>query len=311
MITIIMNMKKIFPKLSGIMLCFLLSCSAAYSQENLITARLMTYNIRHGAGMDDVIDLNRQADIIRRALPDVVGLQEVDSCVKRSGYIHQALVLADSLGMYSTFGGAIPLTGGKYGVAILSKQPPLSVHQLSLPGTEARTLLVCEFQDYVFATTHLDLDDSCRLASLPVIIEEAGRWDKPFFICGDWNDEPSSQFITAMKNGGFEFLNYNSDSSTFYTFPAGKPNKIIDYIASYGRVVRSIRTRRVFNEPVASDHRPVLVEIRIAANASGINSALETGAGSEEDKTFDIAGRSVSHNNLHGVYIQGGKKVLK
>ena len=54
------------------------------------------------------------------AAPDVVGLQEVDSCVKRSGYIPEAAVLGNKLGMYSTFGPAIPLTGGKYGVAILS-----------------------------------------------------------------------------------------------------------------------------------------------------------------------------------------------
>ena len=164
-----------------------------------MTLRLMTYNIRHGAGMDDVIDLDRQANVIRDATPDVVGLQEVDSCVKRSGYIPEAAVLGNKLGMYSTFGPAIPLTGGKYGVAVLSKEQPLSVRNIPLPGTEKRTLLVCEFEEYVFATTHLDLTEENRLASLPIIIEEATRWDKPFFICGDWNDEPSSTLIKNLK----------------------------------------------------------------------------------------------------------------
>ena len=67
----------------------LLSCLTICSQDNTMTLRLMTYNICHGAGLDDVIDLNRQANVIRDAAPDVVGLQEVDSCVKRSGWSRQ------------------------------------------------------------------------------------------------------------------------------------------------------------------------------------------------------------------------------
>ena len=192
----------------------------------------MTYNIRHGAGMDDVIDLDRQAKVIADGTPDVVGLQEVDSCVKRSSYIHQAAVLAKSLGMYSTFGPAIPLTGGKYGVAILSKEKPMSVRNIPLPGKEKRTLLVCEFEEYVFACTHLDLEEANRLTSLNIILEEAVRWDKPFFICGDWNDYPNSTLITKMKKS-FVFLNNIADNSTNYTFPARKPTSKIAMVFSY------------------------------------------------------------------------------
>ena len=186
----------------------------------------------------------------------------MDSCVKRSSRVHQAAVMAKSLGMYSTFGPAIPLTGGKYGVAILSKEKPLSHRNIPLPGNEKRTLLVCEFEEYVFATTHLALEEENRLASLNIILEEAARWDKPFFICGDWNDLPSSTLITKMKKNFF-FLSNTTNVSSNYTFPAGKPTKIIDYIASYGRIVKSVRKRQVINEPEASDHRPVLVEIRM------------------------------------------------
>lgn len=243
-------------------------------QEDVMTLRIMTYNIRHGAGMDDVIDLNRQAGVIGDAVPDVVGLQEVDSCVKRSGYVHQASVLAKSLGMCSTFGPAIPLTGGKYGVAILSKEKPLSYRNIPLPGSEKRTLLVCEFQEYVFACTHLDLEEENRLASLDIILEEAARWDKPFFICGDWNDYPTSTLIASMKKS-FSFLNNITNNSANYTFPARTPKNIIDYIASYGRVVKSVRKRQVINEPEASDHRPVLVEIRLERYTTPVLSPTE------------------------------------
>ena len=137
------------------LLCFL----TVQAQDDVMTLRLMTYNIQHGAGMDDVIDLDRQTKVIMDATPDIVGLQEVDSCVKRSNRVHQAAVLAKSLDMYCTFGPAIPLTGGKYGVAILSKEKPLSYHNIPLPGKEKRTLLVCEFEEYVFACTHLALEE--------------------------------------------------------------------------------------------------------------------------------------------------------
>ena len=296
--------------LSGLLLLGLMSGPAAQAQDDFYTLRLMTYNIRHGAGMDDVVDLNRQAAVIRDAMPDVVGLQEVDSVVKRSGRIDEAAYLANTLGMYGTFGPAIPLTGGKYGVAILSKEQPLSVSNTPLPGSEPRTMLVCEFENYVFATTHLDLNESDRLASLPIITEEAARWEKPFFICGDWNDKPGSTLIKDMKKS-FVFLNNIIENSVNYTFPADKPDRIIDYIASYGRVVRSIRKRQVINEPKASDHRPVLVEVTMN---------LPTGIGlidnlqftiDNRDAIYDITGRRLDRKpTKKGIYIHNGKKVL-
>ena len=242
-------------------LCCLLSCLMSYAQDSPQTLRIMTYNIQHGAGQDDVIDLDRQAAVIADAEPDVVGLQEVDSCVKRSNRVHQAAVLGKSLGMYSTFGPAIPLTGGKYGVAILSKEKPLSHRVISLPGSEKRALLVCEFQEYVFACTHLALEEENRMTSLDIILEEAARWNKPFFICGDWNDEPSSTFITNVKKS-FTILNSTTSSISNYTFPAGTPKKTIDYIAFRKGSSCYARKRQVINAPDASDHRPVLVEVR-------------------------------------------------
>jgi len=309
-------------------LCLLFPCLATFSQEDddLITLRIMTYNIRHGAGMDDVIDLDRQAAVIRDATPDLVGLQEVDSCVKRSSYVPQAAVLGEKTGLYATFGGAIPLTGGKYGVAILGKEQPLSVRNIPLPGKEKRTLLVCEFQEFVFATTHLDLDDSCRLASVPIIIEEAARWEKPFFICGDWNDQPSSTLITKLKKSFF-FLNNLTNNTSNYTFPAGTPNRIIDYIASYGigtnRVVKSFGKRQVINEPVASDHRPVLVEIKLNRYTTDIRST-DNGQRTTANECYNLAGQRIDsslfapHSSSlrsggvlnKGVYILNGKKVF-
>jgi len=289
-------------RLPLILFCLLLGLTA-FSQTDTISLRIMTYNIRHGAGMDDVIDLDRQAAIIRNTLPDVVGLQEVDSVVKRSGYVPQAAIMGEKVGMYATFGPAIPLTAGKYGVAILSKELPLSVRNIPLPGEEKRTLLVCEFEKYVFATTHLDLNDSCRLASVPIIFEEAARWEKPFFICGDWNDQPSSTLITQLKKK-FRFLNNLNPSSANYTFPARNPNRIIDYIASYGSEIKSAKKRRVLNEPEASDHRPVVVELEFKVTATDIHSPLANGELMQDEEVYDLTGKRVANDRLTpGLYI--------
>ena len=295
-----------------LILCCLFSCLMTYSQDDIMSLRIMTYNIRHGEGMDNVIDLDRQAEVIRNATPDVVGLQEVDSVVKRSGYIPEAAVLGEKVGMYATFGPAIPLTKGKYGVAILSKEAPMSVRNIPLPGAEKRTLLVCEFQEYVFACTHLDLEEENRLASLDIILEEVARWEKPFFICGDWNDQPGSTLITKMKKN-FSFLNNLTANSSNYTFPANSPNRIIDYIASYGagsnRVFKSIRKRQVINEPEASDHRPVLVEITMDRYTTDISSLFEDGSSLQDEEICDLSGRRVQKAQK-GIYIVDGKKIL-
>ena len=302
-----------------LILCCLLPCLIAYSQDDtsqdvVMNLKIMTYNIRHGAGMDDVIDLDRQAEVIRNAAPDIVGLQEVDSVVKRSGYIPQAAVFGEKVGMYATFGPAIPLTGGKYGVAILSREAPMSVHNIPLPGAEKRTLLVCEFQEYVFACTHLDLEEENRLASLNIILDEVARWEgKPFFICGDWNDVPSSTLISKMKRN-FYFINNITDNKANYTFPARNPTRIIDYIASYGsgsnRVVKSKRSQ-VLNEPEASDHRPILAEISMERYTTDISSPFEDGKSVQDKDIYDLTGKRIVTDKLSpGLYIWNRKTVL-
>ena len=293
---------------SSLFLLLLLICQTISSQEDYISVRMLTYNIQHGAGTDGVVDLDRQAAVIESADVEVVGLQEVDSCVKRSGYIPEAAVLAQKLGMYSTFGGAIPLTGGKYGVAILSKERPLSVRNIPLPGKEARTLLVCEFREYVFACTHLDLEEANRLTSVTIITEEAARWDKPFFICGDWNDYPTSTLISKMKRS-FVLLNNITNNPANYTFPAGKPTSIIDYIASYGRIARSVRNRKVINEPEASDHRPVTVDVKFDGY-TGIQAPVSPVPSRYGGEAYDLSGRKVAAPFPPGLYIVGSKKVV-
>ena len=66
-----------------------LMAPAALAADQVTSVRVLTYNIRHGEGMDGVYDLGRIAEIIRGAHPDVVALQEVDRGTERSGRADQ------------------------------------------------------------------------------------------------------------------------------------------------------------------------------------------------------------------------------
>lgn len=228
--------------------------------------RLMSYNVRHCAGMDEKLDLERTAAVIERWHPDVVAVQEVDSCARRSNGIDEISELGRLTLMRGTYAAAIPLQGGKYGIGMLSKERPLSVRRIAMPSRgERRMLLVCEFKDYVVACTHLSLHVDEHRASFDTIVNEASRWQKPFIIMGDWNDHPDSEFLAKMSER-FDFI---SDCKTL-TFPADKPTECIDYIAVYrqpGAQMAVRKSYRVVDEKVASDHRPLVAEVALKTPA--------------------------------------------
>ena len=130
--------------------------------------RILSYNIRAGRGVDLSPALERQAAAIRALAPDVAALQEVDRVTERSGRVDQAAVLADRTGMHAVFARAIGFEGGDYGIAVLSREAPRATRTVPLPSPhdEDRVLLVADFGAFVFAATHLPLDEGDRLAAV-------------------------------------------------------------------------------------------------------------------------------------------------
>ena len=218
--------------------------------------QVMSYNVRHCAGMDLVVDYDRTASVIVQQQPDVVALQELDSMTGRSGHRDQLDELASRTGYHPIFGAAIDFDGGQYGVGILSHEIPLSIRRIPLPGEEPRVLLVVELEDYVIACTHLDLDEAQRLASVPLIVEEAQQWQKPFLLVGDWNDTPDSELLEVMTQ---HFTVLSGDEATY---PADEPTECIDYVAVFNGRAEAIDSH-VIDEPEASDHRPLVVRVQL------------------------------------------------
>ena len=74
--------------------------------------KILSYNIKHGRGMDGRVDLKRTAEVIRSFSPDLVTLQEVDKNCTRSGSIDLTQELARILKMEGRFGKFMDFQGG-------------------------------------------------------------------------------------------------------------------------------------------------------------------------------------------------------
>lgn len=240
------------------LLTFLLLISvAAHSQNDL---RIMTYNIRNGMGMDMKPDYKRTADVINKFHPDIVAVQEVDSVTNRSNKRFVLGELSTLTGMYYSYAPAINYDGGKYGIGLLSNEKPLRTHYIPLPGrAEARVLLIAEFNKFVFLVVHFSLTPEDQLTSIGIIEQELAKIKKPVFIGGDFNAYPDSDIIKQLGKS-FKVL-----TPAEKTYPADKPEECLDYVALDKRTYKSklYRNSFVIDEPEASDHRPVLLDVKL------------------------------------------------
>ena len=253
-------MKKIFLLVFAILFIF--------SMQAQNTLKLMTYNIRNATGMDNVCNFQRIANVINNASPDVVAIQEVDSMTNRSGQKYVLGEIAERTQMHDYFAPAIDFDGGKYGIGLLSKQVPLRLQILPLPGREeARALILAEFEDYIYCCTHMSLTGEDRMKSLELLKTFIASSRKPLFLAGDMNDEPESDFIKELQKD-FQILSNPKQ----HTYPAPEPKETIDYIAALKQNTGgfAVISTKVINEPMASDHRPILVELRTAEKTGKI-----------------------------------------
>jgi endonuclease/exonuclease/phosphatase family metal-dependent hydrolase len=236
--------------------------------------RVMSYNIHHGRGTDGVIDLERIAAVINAANVDLVALQEVDVKTGRSGRVDQLAELARLTDMHARFAKGRDYDGGDYGQAVLSRVPieSFQVHPLP-PATEADKRIAASaviapqrgLPRVVFVTTHLHhQSEEFRLqqvARLGEILQP--HLDSPLILVGDVNARPGSPVVNELLQ---TYQDTTSDDAL--TYPSTAPDRKIDYIllpkCHRWRVVHS----EVIDEPLASDHRPVLAELEWLGESS-------------------------------------------
>ncbi|UCC72526.1 MAG: endonuclease/exonuclease/phosphatase family protein [Gemmatimonadota bacterium] len=243
-----------------------LAGAAGGSAQDATTLRILAYNIKHGEGMDDVVDLERAARVIRELEADIVALQEIDSAVERTSRVDQASVLGRLTGMHSAFGGFFDYQGGRYGMALLSKRPFEEVVNHRLPdGAEPRTALAARIrvgeppQEMVVVGIHLYATAEERYAQAARLVELLAEESAPLILAGDFNSRPGSDVI-ALLASSWQIPKKGADH---LTFPADAPDRQIDYIMYRPRERFEVASLRVIDEPLVSDHRPVLIELRL------------------------------------------------
>lgn len=226
--------------------------------------RILAYNIKHGRGNDNQVDLKRTAEVIRRLHPDFVALQEVDQQVQRSGGIDQARELASLTGLqYHAFGSFFDYQGGQYGMAVLSRNPLGEVKNLRLPaGSEPRTSLVVDVKldakrQLKIADVHFYRTEQERLAQARRLLEFLDGEQQDIAIVGDFNSKPQSPVIDLFQSD-WEIPDKGPDH---FTFRSDRPDVEIDYALLHKGSRWSVSEIDVIEEPVVSDHRPLVFEI--------------------------------------------------
>lgn len=222
--------------------------------------------------MDGQVALERTAAVLRRLQPDIVGLQEVDSSVERSGRTAQAESLGTLLGMHHAFGGFFAYQGGQYGMAVLSRHPIIAVHAVRLPdGNEPRIALALRIRlpggaEVMVVNVHFDWveDDGFRYAQATALTRFLDSLAMPVILLGDFNDQPGSRTLGLFTG---RFAEAPKPPHDRFTFSAAEPVKEIDFILAAPRSAWSAGPAAVIDERVASDHRPVAATLELAAAA--------------------------------------------
>lgn len=227
--------------------------------------KILSYNIHHGEGTDGKVDLHRLADVIRKADPDLVALQEVDQATRRTGIVNQVEVLAAQTGLYGQFAKQLDFEGGEYGQAILSKYPIKALQVQWLPGEPERERRIVGIADiqmqantFRFATTHLHhAQTDIREEQVRELNRLFSQDAQPVILAGDFNATPDSLAMQTLQKQWRV-----ATSETMVTFPAELPDRQLDYVATYPETSWRIVKAEVLDEPIASDHRPFMVQVQ-------------------------------------------------
>jgi endonuclease/exonuclease/phosphatase family metal-dependent hydrolase len=213
--------------------------------------------------MDEVIDLERIAELIREVDPDLVALQEVDSVVSRTNGVDQATELGRLTSMTPIFGRFMPYQGGAYGMALLSRLELIDSANLRLPdGDEPRTSVSATVQTpngrrFRFSGIHFYRTEAERMAQARALEEIVAQGDLPEILAGDFNSEPGGSVMTYLGEL-WTTLSKGEDRLTFSSFD---PVREIDFVLVRPRDAFTVLQHRLMDEPVISDHRPVFTEL--------------------------------------------------
>ncbi|MBD3271670.1 MAG: hypothetical protein GF384_03925 [Elusimicrobia bacterium] len=242
------------------------------------TIRVVTYNIHSSRGTDQILSPVRIARILARMNPDIVALQEVDSGCKQTDYTEQASLIARYLSMNHCFYPIIDRDEGRYGTAVLSRFPLSVVKTGRLPAyrktaeTEPRgimwTTVDWNGMPVHVLNTHFGLTPLERKKQIEELLSI--RWcdhsscSGHVIITGDFNSVPRSYPYKQLRKRFIDVQTHPNIPAVRNTWHSRNPVLRIDHIfISNDLEPVTVYVPRGFVERVASDHLPVMAELKL------------------------------------------------
>jgi endonuclease/exonuclease/phosphatase family metal-dependent hydrolase len=220
----------------------------------------MTWNIHGAVGRNPRFDLVQVVELIKRADPDIVALQEVDSRRFARGVDSPFAVLQQALGNHGVGAKSIVTADGEYGQTLISRWPmhATEIHDISYREREPRRAIKADIETPAgplrVIATHLGLSIRERRDQSRALLDLIGTAPITTVVLGDFNDwlwVGSVRGVLARVLPG---------RTRHRTFPAIWPILRLDRI--YCRPPQALLAS--FTDPLAwhvSDHLPVVADV--------------------------------------------------
>jgi endonuclease/exonuclease/phosphatase family metal-dependent hydrolase len=228
--------------------------------------RVATFNIRHGATVDDLVRPVALARACAELDPDVLGLQEVERGNRRSWYVDQGRFVAAYLraryaagpavrrSRWRTYGNGLVARGRIRDVAVVDlprgpeREPRSAVLAVVTVGEVRISVAVTHLQHRPARLRHLPSDGARQLSA---VLDALRARPSPRLLLGDLNlQPPAAQPI--LESAGFTVAEHGP------TYPADVPRIRLDYVAVDGLRVGDVR---VAGHASVSDHRAVVADL--------------------------------------------------
>ncbi|KJS82129.1 MAG: hypothetical protein JM58_15480 [Peptococcaceae bacterium BICA1-8] len=183
---------------------------------------------------------------------DIAVLQEVDKYAARSNYIDQVEVIKENAGMgFAAFYSCLKFKdGGEYGIALLTKNTPISIEVLNLSvkgDREPRGAILLKTADqnkeFYCCGTHLSTISKYAKMQLEKTLYSLENRKLPWILAGDFNIEDTKEL---RPDASFE-------ANSLPTWPVDNPQKKIDHVLCSETFKNRVKSQVVCNEAL-SDH---------------------------------------------------------